>query len=389
MTHSANTPWQRFRDSMPIVRKWAFFDHAACSPLTGPAHDAMALWLAEATDEGGTAWGHWNRRLEEVRTRAAGMVGAAADEIALIRSTTEGITLVAEGFPWRDGDNVVFPADEFPTNQYAWMNLAARGVEARRVPMPEGRLDLDKLDKACDSRTRIVALSWVGYLSGWRTDLAAAAEMSHRHGALLFVDGIQSLGAFPLDVRQTGIDFFAAGGQKWLLGPEGTGVLYVQRDHLAMLRAIGIGSHSVVQGNDYTHIELRLKETAARYEGGGPNSAGLIALGGSLDLLAEIGLDAIGQRILEIAEFCCQRLTQIGAKFFSQRENPKHCSGIVTFELPGCNSLALRKHCYSQHVAVACRSGKLRISPHGYINEEDVDRLIAALADGRKVCGGG
>jgi selenocysteine lyase/cysteine desulfurase len=172
-----------------------------------------------------------------------------------------------------------------------------------------------------------------------------------------------------------------------MLGPERTGLLYIRREHLPMLRAIGVGSHSVVQGNDYTRIELSLKNSAERYEGGGPNSAGFIALGGSLDLLAEYGLDAVQRRIIEITDLCCQRLKQIGATFFSRRENAAHRSGIVTFELPGCNSLALRKHCYTRQVAIAQRAGKLRISPHAYNDESDLDRFIEALEDGRKVCG--
>src|SRR5438270_452258 len=137
MTLSTNALWQRFRESMPIARRWAFFDHAACSPLTGPAHDAMARWLCEATEQGGTAWLGWDRRLHEVRQRAAAMMGAAPEEIAMVRSTTEGINIVAEGFPWKEEDNVVIPDNEFPTNQYAWMNLASRGVEARRVSMTD------------------------------------------------------------------------------------------------------------------------------------------------------------------------------------------------------------------------------------------------------------
>src|SRR5262245_13910458 len=375
-----------FRRQMPIAGKWAFFDHAACSPITGPGRDAIANWLVEASDEGGTAWLRWHRRLEETRQRAAKMVGASADEIALIRSTTEGIMLVAEGYPWREGDNVVVPDNEFPTNQYPWMNLTSRGVETRRVPNEGGRIDLNRLNEACDARTRIVSLSWVGFLSGWRTDLKEAAKMAHRHGALLFVDAIQAFGAFPVDVEQAGIDFFAGGGQKWMLGLEGTGVFYIRRQHLPLLRPVGIGSHSVVHDNDYTRIELRLKDTAARYEGGGPNSAGFIGLGPSLGLLASVGVAEIGKRILEITAHCRRRLEEIGATITSPWGDPDNRSGILTFELAGCDPLALRKHCYTRHVALAHRSGKLRISPHAYIDHADIDQMTAALEEGKESC---
>src|SRR5215471_18215999 len=191
----ANPRWTELRSQMPIAGKWAYFDHAAVSPLAGPARDAIARWLTEASDEGGPAWPRWDRKLDEARATAAKVVNADPDEIGLVRSTTEGVTIVAEGFPWKEGDNVVIPTDEFPTNQYPWMNLASRGVETRRVPMTGGQIDLNKLEATCDSRTRIVSLSWVGFLSGWRADLAAAAEMAHRRGALLFADVIQGMGA--------------------------------------------------------------------------------------------------------------------------------------------------------------------------------------------------
>jgi selenocysteine lyase/cysteine desulfurase len=384
MSLSSDPRWADFRSQIPAAEKWAYFEHSAISPLPAPTRNAIAQWLDEATYQAAAAWYKWDRRLQEVRATAAKMVGAERDEIALVHSTTEGVSIVAEGFPWREGDNVVLPSDEFPANQYPWLNLASRGVETRRVPVEGGRIDLDRLEAACDERTRIVALSWVGYISGWRTDLDAAAEMAHRRGALILVDVIQGLGAFPLDVGKTPIDFFAAEGRKWLLSPEGTGLLYVKRKHLSTLRPVGVGWNSVVQGHDFTNIELRLKESTTRYEGGAPNSVGFIGMGASLDLLLSFGLDAISERILEITDACCQRLRQMGAVIYSRREERKHCSGIVTFEIPGCNPQALREHCAERHVSISCRSGRLRISPQAYINDDDIDRLIESLEEGRK-----
>ncbi len=138
MTLSDDPRWSEFRQQMPITGHWAFFDSAAVSPLTGPARDALAVWLAEATEQGGTAWLNWDRQVDQLRRHAAQMLGATTEEIALVRSTTDGVTLAAEGFPWQAGDNLVVPADEFPTNQYPWMNLVSRGVEVRRVPTEQG-----------------------------------------------------------------------------------------------------------------------------------------------------------------------------------------------------------------------------------------------------------
>jgi selenocysteine lyase/cysteine desulfurase len=371
--------WDEFRRQMPVVQKWAFFDHAADAPLPEPARHAILSWLNEATEEGGMAWPRWNRRLQEVRAVAARWVGALADEIALVRSTTEGINLVAEGLDWREGDNVVTLADEFPSNQYPWLNQRSHGVETRRVPTDEGRVDLGRLDEACDRRTRVVSISWVGYVSGWRNDLAAAAEIAHRHGALFFVDAIQGLGAFPLDVAETPLDFFSADGHKWMLGPEGAGLFYIRREHLDRLRPIGVGWNSVAHARDFMRIELEFRPTAERFEGGAPNSVGFIGLGASLELLAGYGAQAIGERILVLTNHACEELRRIGAVVYSYRDQPERCSGIVTFEIPGLDSRETRRVCLERNVALSFRSGRLRISVHAYNNEDDVARLIDAI----------
>src|SRR6185503_10311542 len=144
----------RFRSRMPVTAKWVYFDHAAVAPLPEPSRLAIAAWLQEAAEEGDVPWQHWSGRVERTRLAAAALVGCNADEIALIPNTTTGISLVAEGFPWREGDNVVTLANEFPSNLYPWMNLASRGVEARLVPVEGGRVDLSRVEKAIDGRTR-------------------------------------------------------------------------------------------------------------------------------------------------------------------------------------------------------------------------------------------
>lgn len=369
---------------MPSARRWAYFDHAAVSPLPQPAADALAAWLGDIRDNGDVNWPDAARGVEGTRKAAAQLLGADADEIALVPNTTVGLNLVAEGVDWRPGDNVVTLADEFPSNVYPWMNLASRGVETRRVPTDaSGRLDLDLLAGACDGRTRVVAVSWVGYATGYRHDLAGIAQIAHDRGALFVLDAIQALGVFPIDVRKTPVDALAAGGQKWLLGPEGAGIAYIRREHLERLRPVGLGSHSVVHERDYTRIELDLKPTAARYEGGAQNMCGMLALGTSLKLLIDAKTDSVAAAVLDITDRACGRLGEIGATIISDRRldhrGGQQRSGIVAFELPGRDPLAAKKHCLTQGVVLSCRAGRLRISPHAYNNEEDVERMVAAL----------
>ena len=179
-------------------------------------------------------------------TGSPALINADRDEIAFINSTTQGIGLIAEGFPWRDGDNVVTAADEYPSNLFPWMNLASRGVDVRQVPSRDGRIWLEDLVAAIDRSTRVLAISHVEFATGFRNDLDALAEICQARGVALFVDAIQGLGPHRIDVRQTPIDFLAADGHKWLLGPEGAGFLFVRRDWIDRLRPIGVGWHSVV-----------------------------------------------------------------------------------------------------------------------------------------------
>lgn len=382
-THAENADpttvdWAAFRRQMPITRRYAYFDHAAVSPLPEPARAAVAQWAEEAAVDGDSAWPNWARQAEELRRRLAELLGASSEEIALARNTTEGINFVAEGFPWHSGDNVVTLSDEFPSNQYAWLNLAKRGVAARRIDPCGGRLDLNQVADGCDERTRIVSISWVGYSSGWRNDLDRLAELVHDRGALLMVDAIQGLGVMPLDVRRTPIDFLAADGHKWLLGPEGAGVFFIRREHLDLLRPLGLGWHSVVHEHDFTRIELTPKPSAARYEGGSQNMIGAIALKASLELLTQFGPAALSRRIFEVTDLACRRLEQIGARIRSDR-SAEHKSGIVTFDLPGRDPRELRARCLEKDVVLSCRGGGLRISPHAYNDSSDIDRLIDAL----------
>lgn len=363
---------------MPVAQKWAYFDHAAVAPIPAPTTDALRAWTQQAVTEGNTCWLAWQRDVERCRILAAELLGSHVDELALIHNTTEGISLIAEGFPWCDGDNVVTLANEFPSNLYPWLNLASRGVKARRVETDDGRVDLARLAAAIDGRTKIVSISWVGYASGYRIDLDQLSDLVHARGALLFVDAIQGLGAFPMDLSRTPIDFLAADGHKWLLGPEGAGVLFVRKPHLDLLRPLGVGWHSVVHAHDYTRIELDLKPTAARYEGGSQNMAGFLGLAASLQLLLQLDIERISQSVLDITERATERLQHIGAEIHSARTDSCR-SGIVSFSFAGRDPQELRKRCLAAGVVLGCRAGRLRISPHGYVNDDDIDRLVDAL----------
>lgn len=371
------------REQMPIAKKWAYFDHAAVAPITGPAQATISAWLEQAACEGDTVWLDWAKLLNDTRVAAAELINADTDEIALVPHTTAGINLIAEGLDWQPGDNVVTLDDEFPSNLYPWMHLERLGVETRQVPTTLGHVDLDQLANYCDARTRVLSVSWVGYANGCRRDLDSLAAIAHQHDALFFVDAIQGLGVFPLDVTSTPIDCLAADGHKWLLGPEGAGIAYIRREILPNLTPTGVGWNSVVHSGDFGRIELALKPTAARYEGGSHNMAGFLGLGASLRLLVDLGTDNIAASILDFTDRAGEALTDLGANLCSPR-SATASSGILSLELPGYDPSAVRRHCLDAGVAVACRAGRLRVSAHAYNNDDDLARLLEVLRSAPK-----
>ena len=374
--------WAEFRRQMPVANKWAYFDHAAVAPIPKPAHDVMVRWASEALLEGDAVWPDWNHLHEDCRNTAARLLNAERSEIGLIPNTTFGINLVADGLAWESGENVVLPEHEFPSNIYPWQALSDRGVEVRQVPLDGHKINVDRLVDAIDEKTKIVSASWVGYASGYRIDPKEVSAAVHEKGALFFLDAIQGLGVFPLDVKDADIDFLSADGHKWMLGPEGAGLFYLKREHLDLLRPMNVGWNSVSQGNDYTNVSLNVRNAASRYEGGTQNMAGFIGLGASLKVLESMGLsstsNAIGDRVIEVSDQLIKRLRECGAVIHTERGNGID-SGIVLFEIPGKEPAAVRKQLLDHQVITSCRGGHVRAAVHAYNNQEDIEKLIGGI----------
>jgi cysteine desulfurase / selenocysteine lyase len=373
--------WHTLRTEFPITRRWAFFDHAAVAPLTGRAQRAMVEWAADLTDNGDVYHGLWMSRVEAVRVLCGRLLNAEPLDIAFVKNTSEGIGIVAEGFPWQAGDNVVIAEDEYPANQYPWLNLADRGVEVRRVPSREGRMLLDDLRLLMDANTRLVSLSWVQFASGFRNDIDTIAGMCRERGILFFVDAIQGLGVFPLDVQRTPIDFLAADGHKWLLGPEGAGILYVRRELVERLHPVGVGWNSVVKAQDFSRIDFTLKPHAGRWESGSLNVAGITALGASIELLLDIGIDKIAARLVELTDLLCTEAERAGWHVYSSRLAAEK-SAIVSLTASG-DVRKLVRNCRDHGVVINQRGGRLRVSPHVYNSAEEIQRLLEVLSQSR------
>ncbi len=387
MPIASSIDWESLREAeFPVTRNWAYLDHAAVSPLPRRSGDALRAWTEAQERDGVVGWPAWEERVETIRGEVARLVNADRDEIAFIANTTQGISLIAEGFPWKEGDNVVTAADEFASNIYPWMNLASRGVGLRQVESRDGRIWLEDLAAAMDHATRVLAISHVEFATGFRNDLDALCEMCHARGVALFVDAIQGLGPLVIDVRRTPIDFLAADGHKWLLGPESAGLLYVRRDWIERLRPIGVGWHSVVGSYNSPRNEFHLKPGAQRWEGGSFNMPGLQCFGASVSLFHELGVQAVSARIMDRAEAAREAARASGWAVYGSTHLLDR-SAIVVVERDDVDPQAAARALRREGVVVSCRRGRLRISPHFYNNDDDFRRLRLGLAGSRSFPG--
>jgi cysteine desulfurase/selenocysteine lyase len=372
----AMTDWTAFRSQFPVTRRWAFLDHAAVAPISAPAVAALHGYAESLAADGIAAVKLWLDRIAEVRGLAARLVNAPdPNDVYFVPNTTHGIGVVAEGFPWQAGDNVVLAAEEYPSNQYPWMNLASRGVEVRSLPSRGSRITIDDVRAAINSRTRVLTVSAVEFASGFRNDLDAIGELCRERDIFFFVDAIQSLGVFPLDVQKTPIDALSADGHKWLLGPEGAGIGYIRREWVERLHPIGVGANSVVRPYAFTTVDFTLKPHAGRWEGGAYNVPGITALGASLELLLSVGIDEVERRVIALTDYLCDRAASLGWAVFSSRE-PGEKSGIVSLTHPTLPAGEVMKRCRAAGVIVNNRADRVRVSPHAYNTEAEIDRFL-------------
>lgn len=368
---------------MPVTQVWTYLDHAAVAPLSQPACDSLANFGRQAAEQGDTEWMAWSSNIEKLRVGLAHWISASPDEIVLVPNTTFGINLVAEGFPWRAGDNVVIPGGEFPSNHFPWENQRRKGVELRVIPSPGGRIDIDGMRRAIDSRTRLVAASWVGYASGYRMPVEDLCAMAHSRGALFFLDAIQGVGVFDLNVERIPIDFLAADGHKWMLGPEGAGFAYIRREHLDLLQVPVVGWNSVEGRYSFAAGAMEFRATAARFEGGSYNMAGLMALHASLELnwqvTEEHGKEAVGNRVLNLHRHAREGCLRAGLEILGDWPS-QHRSGILLIRKLGEDPQVTRARLLENKIVVSNRGGGVRLSMHAYNTELEIERAIDCIA---------
>jgi len=368
------------RTEFPILGAgWAFFNHAGVAPVCGRGARALEKYAGEASRDAYLT-GKWYKRAEEVRKAAGRMINAEPGELAFVKNTSEGLAFVANGLEWKRGDEIVSTNVEYPSNVYPWMDLQNRlGVKHVMVAEEaDGRIDVEKILAAVNERTRMVALSHVEYASGYRNDVAKIGAFCRERGVLFCVDAIQSIGCLPVDVKGMGIDFLAADGHKWMLGPEGLGFFFCRKELIAGVRP-ELGWMNVINAVDYGNYDLTLRADAKRFECGSYNLAGILALGAALDLLLEVGMETVWARVDGLCEMIAEGVRRKGYRLISPRDREGERSGIVSFVSAVHDHSKVAAELERSKVIVAVREGRLRASPHFYMSEAEVGRLVEGL----------
>jgi len=374
MATSSEPIWRQYRDQFPITGRLVYLNHAAVSPLPRRSAEAIKRLADDTLEFGSLHYDQWLDTYEQLRVLAARLIGAERGEIALMKNTSEGIATVAMGLDWRPGDRIVAFREEFPANRYPWLRLESQRADVVWLSINDS---LDTIDRACRG-AKLLAISFVQYLSGFRADLKAIGEICRRHGCFFLVDAIQGMGAFPLNVRESHIDALAADGHKWMLGPEGCGILYVRKERQNSVFPMEFGWTNVAGYNDYASRDMELRPDAGRYECGTLNTIGCYGLRASIEFLLEVGVERIGPAVVALADQLAEGAVAKDYQLLGER-TPEHSAGIVAINKAGVDSRKIVRDLKEQGILAAPRQGWVRLSPHFYISPEEIDRVVAAL----------
>ena len=364
------------RKYFPVVDELIYLDHAGVSPLSTRVVGAVEGFLQRACEGGGIYTQEFDQEVERVRDQAACLIGAHPDEIAFAKNTSEALSWVAAGINWFPEDKIIINDLEFPSNVYPWMNLKEIGVQLKTISASDGRITPEMIESSLDPRTRLVALSSVQYQNGFRANLEKIGKICRERGILFCVDGIQSVGAIPLDVHDEKIDFLAADGHKWMLAPEGVAIFYCRRENLELLKPVSVGWKSVVKPREFDRIDFTLRSDAARFECGSLNILGIFALGSALDLLIEIGIEAIYERILTLTNYIYKEAKEREVPVLSPWGKGER-SGIVGLKVQ--DPKFVHRKLLTEKIVTAVRGNALRLSPHFYNTEAEIQQFFETL----------
>ena len=372
---------ESIRRDFPALEEWTYLDNAFVGlyprQVRTGYEEFLDKWMNFSAEGTKTILTEWLEKAEKVREMVADFIGASPQEIAFTACTGSGLNIVVNGTKWEKGDNVVFPENEH--NPLDTATLRRHGVETRAVEVREGWVDLSDLEKAVDDHTRLVQVSQVSYINGFRFDLKGVADIAHEHGARVVVDSTQAIGALVTDVKKEGVDYVSAAPYKYLMGPAGLAFLYVKSDLIGELEPDRIGWKNQIWEGDHAEEPLDATLSAKKFEYGTLHFQGVYGLERSLKYLNDIGMENVERRILQLSSYLWSRLSEIGKKMYTPRGTR---SPIVSFYEQ--DAVETSAKLMEEKVKVTGREahgGHIRVSPHFYNTTEDIDHFIKKLEE--------
>ncbi len=358
----------------PIESGICYLNHAAVAPWPKRTADAVQKFAFTNMTRGATDYLQWVEVEAALREKLANLVNApSSDDIALVKNTSEGLSLVANGLDWQSGDEIVGISDDFPSNRIVWEALASQGVKFIPVDITSADDPEQALMDACGPNTRLMAISSVHFATGLRLQLKKLSDYCRSKNILISLDAIQSIGAVPFDLAETPVDFISADGHKWMLAPEGLGFFYCRAGLRETLKLTQFGWAMREKPHAFAPGEWFPTSTGRRFECGSPNMLGIHALNASLGLLLEVGMPTVFERLQDNIARLRDKLEQIPDLQVVTPEDPARHAGILAFHLPDVDSDLLYRHLMENQLICAARGGCVRLSPHFYTAENTLN----------------
>jgi len=365
----------------PLDPSICYLNHAAVGPWPLRARDSVVKFADTNLTRGAQHYPQWLEVEASLREQCCQLLNAgSSNDIALVKNTSEALSMVAHGLEWQAGDNVVIPANEFPSNRVVWESLSAYGVEVHQVDTRSVEDPEQALIDSCNAKTRLISVSSVQYDLGLRLDLAKLGLFCSQNGVLFCIDAIQSLGVVEMDVEAIYADFVMADGHKWLLGPEGLGIFYSRPSVRNQLKLHEFGWHMLEALYDFDNPSWSVADSARRFECGSPNMLGAHALESSLSLFLELGMESITRSVFNNTSYLIDKLNNIDAIKVQTPPVPSRHAGIVNFKPLEKDATRVYESLMEQGVICALRGGGIRFSPHFYTNQSILDRALDTLS---------
>jgi len=363
----------------PLDDKMIYLNHAAVAPWPLRTANAVRQFAEENIVYGASRYPDWVSKETELRGQLMKLINAPSiDDIALLKNTSEALSVVASGLKWQAGDNVVSTDEEFPSNRIPWQAQAKHGVELREINLNDSDPEA-ALISACDHRTRIMAVSSVQYASGLRLDLGRLGKFCRKEHILFCVDAIQSLGAYEVDAQAIMADFMMADAHKWMLGPEGIALFYCREEIRGQLELYQYGWHMVENPGNYDAKIWQPAASAKRFECGSPNMLGVHAFSASLALLENMGMENIDRITMKNTSYLIDSISNISSALIKTPMSPTRHAGIVSFSINQGDNPVIHQELVRQGVICAFRGGCIRFSPHFYTSRDKIDEALEIL----------